>query len=295
MKILHIINYYHEGFGYQENFLAYNQKKLGHDVMILTSEYYFPFENYNSTMKKVLGNRRKGVGKSQDNGVTIIREKSTFSGVRPGFIYFSISKILANFSPDIVHVHGATNTWMPELIYHHSKLRFKIFIDSHQDFSVENFSNSVINHFYYQLWSALHCFFIKNNKISHYLPITKGSSDWLSFRLKIPKSMQVISPLGVDLLTMFYDKYDDIRLRKEWGAEGKLVLVNAGKQYKEKEIIRIIEIAISLQERGIDFFLVLVGMADDLYDKEMVAMLSKLNNKSWIRLPFLKRKEFWRV
>ena len=103
--------------------------------------------------------------------------------------------------------------------------------------------------------------------------------------------MQTISPLGVDLSTMFYSENDDERLRKEWKAEDKLVIVNAGKQYKEKEILWIVEIAISLYARGINIFLVLVGVADELYDKEINTRLSKLDNNSWIRLPFLKRKE----
>ena len=291
MKILHIINYYHEGFGYQENFLAHYQKKLGHEAKILTSDYYFPFNNYDTTMRKVLGERNKGVGVFQDNGVTLIRKKSIFSNGRPGVICFSISSVLTDFTPDIVHVHGATNIWIPQLIYYQSKLKFKIFIDSHQDFSVENYSKSVINRFYYWLWSTYHHVLIQKKKINKYLPITKQSGDWLSNRLKVPKSMQTISPLGVDLSSMFYSEYDDARLRKKWNAEDKLVIVNAGKQYKEKEILWIIEIAISLHARGVKIFLVLVGMADELYDKEINTRLTKLDNDSWVRLPFLKRKE----
>jgi glycosyltransferase involved in cell wall biosynthesis len=291
MKILHIINYYHEGFGYQENFLAHYQKKLGHEVIILTSDYYFPFNSYNTTMRKVLGERKKGAGVFQDNGVSIIRKKSILSNSRPGLICFSISSTVTDFSPDIVHVHGTTNIWIPQLIYYQSKLKFKIFIDSHQDFSVENYSKSVIDRLYYWLWGIFHRVLIQKRNVNKYLPITKQSGDWLYNRLKIPRSMQTISPLGVDLSTMFYCEYDDVRLRKEWKAEDKLVIVNAGKQYKEKEILWIIEIAIALHARGVNIFLVLVGMADDRYDKEINTRLTKLDNDSWVRLPFLKRKE----
>jgi glycosyltransferase involved in cell wall biosynthesis len=291
MKILHITNYYHEGFGYQENFLAHYQKKLGHEVLILASDYYFPFSSYNTTMRKVLGERKKGAGVFQDNGVTLIRKKSILSNTRPGFICFSVSSIVTDFIPDIVHVHGATNFWIPQLIYYQSKLKYKIFIDSHQDFSVESYSKPVINRFYYWLWGAYHHVLIQKKKVNQYLPITKQSADWLSKRLKVPKSMQTISPLGVDLSTMSYSENDDERLRKEWKAEDKLVIVNAGKQYKEKEILWIVELAISLYVRGANIFLVLVGVADELYDKEINTRLSKLDNNSWIRLPFLKRKE----
>ena len=40
MKIVHIQQYFNEGFGYQENVLPYYQKKLGHDVIMITSLSY---------------------------------------------------------------------------------------------------------------------------------------------------------------------------------------------------------------------------------------------------------------
>jgi len=291
MKILHITNYYHEEFGYQENFLAYYQQKLGNEVLIVASDYYFPFNSYETSMKKVLGPRKIGEGVFEDNGVRIIRKKSILSNTKPGFICFSIASEIKDFKPDIVHVHGATNFWILQLLYFQSKLNFKIFIDSHQDFSVENYSNSLSHRLYYWLWSNFHRLLIQKNKVSNYLPITLQSSDWLSRRLKIPKSKQIISPLGVDLSTMFYTEEDDFRLRKEWKAEDKLVIVNAGKQYKEKEILWIIEIAISLHARGANIFLVLVGIADESYNNEINMKLTKLDNSSWMRLPFLSRKD----
>ena len=57
MRILHVIHYYHEGFGYQENWLAAHQIKLGHEVCVVTSDYYFPFPNYEATMAPTLGSR----------------------------------------------------------------------------------------------------------------------------------------------------------------------------------------------------------------------------------------------
>ena len=291
MKILHIINYYHEGFGYQENFLAHYQQKIGHEVLIVSSDYYFPFKSYEATMKRILGQRKKGVGVFEDNGVRLIRKKSILSNTRAGFICFSIASELNDFKPDIVHVHGATNFWIFQLVYFQHKLNFKIFIDSHQDFSVENYSSSLINSFYYLSWSYFHHFLIQSKKVSKYLPITGQASDWLSWRLKIPKYVQTISPLGVDLSSMYYSKEDDFRLRKEWNAEDKLVIVNAGKQYKEKEILLIIEIALLLQNRGIDIFLVLVGDADELYNNEIKLKLNRLHKNSCARLPFMSRKE----
>jgi len=289
MKILHITNYYHEGFGYQENCLTVSQKELGNDVRIITSDYYAPFPNYDSTMKLFLGDRKKGDGVFQDKGIKLIRKKSMLSNSRPGFIYFSVSKELLDYNPDVVHVHGATNTWLPQLIRLQKKVKFKLFIDVHQDYSVENYSMGYIGGVYYYLWKLYHRKLIVRGNVKAYLPITKQSSEWLEKRLGIPVAMHKTSPLGVDLSTMHYTLKGE-SLRDKWGATEKLVIVNAGKQYEKKKIHWLVSIVELLLERDIDVFLVLVGSADLSYDQVIEKGLSKLPHSSWIRLPFQDRK-----
>ncbi len=294
MKILHITNYYHEGFGYQENCLTVSQKKLGHNVRIVTSDYYAPFPNYDSTMKPFLGDRKKGDGIFQDKGIVLIRKKSILSNSRPGFIYFSISQELLDYNPDVVHVHGATNTWLPQLIHLQQRVKFKLFIDVHQDYSVENYSVGYIGNIYYYFWKLYHKRLINNGNVKAYLPITEQSSEWLEKRLGVPAVMHKISPLGVDLSIMNYTS-EGLNLRNEWNAKDKLVIVNAGKQYKEKKIHWIIDIVNLLCERNIDVFLVLVGSANESYDALINKKLSKIPESSWIRLPFQKREELQKI
>jgi glycosyltransferase involved in cell wall biosynthesis len=294
MKILHITNYYQEGFGYQENCLIASQKKLGHNVRIITSDYYFPFPNYDRTMKPFLGNRKKGNGNFKDKGVVLIRKKSILSNSRPGFIYFSIAREVFDFYPDIVHVYGVTNTWLPQLVNVQKKVKFKLFIDVHQDFSVENYSGGLFGNTFYFLWRLYHKKLAINSNVNKYLPITEQSSEWLEHRLGVPIDMHKISPLGVDLSMMSFTSEGE-KLRKKWGAKNKLVIVNAGKQYKEKKIHWVIEIICRLSECNIDVFLVLIGSADESYDALINKKLSKLSKSSWIRLPFQNREELQKI
>ena len=46
MKIVHLVDYFQPKVGYQEYFLALEHQKLGHDIRVITSDYYFPFVNY---------------------------------------------------------------------------------------------------------------------------------------------------------------------------------------------------------------------------------------------------------
>ena len=42
MKIIHVVDYFQPILGYQEVFLAKEQAKLGHDVVVITSDRYAP-------------------------------------------------------------------------------------------------------------------------------------------------------------------------------------------------------------------------------------------------------------
>ena len=295
-KILHIINYYQEGFGYQENYLPVCQKSLGCQVKVLTSDYYFPFPNYDDSIRNILGDRKVGHGTFHDKKIDIIRKKSLFSSVFPaGILYFSVGSTIKEFKPDFIHVHGATNLWLFNVVFLQKKIGYKIFIDSHQDFVVESYKNNIFYQLFYCFWSKVHYYLIKFSIVEKYLPITKASQSWLVKRLKIPTYNQVISPLGTDLSLMNYNEVLDSNFRKRYKAENKLIIVNAGKQYEGKNILFIVEIAHQLQLRGVDLLLVLVGSAPEEYDKMIAEKLGSLSSESWLRFPLMARSELQRI
>lgn len=291
MKILHVINYYHEGFGYQENCLAYYQKKLGNEVLVAASDYYFPFPDYNSTMKQRLGERHVGAGFYKDNGVNIVRLKSSFDSVgSAGILYFDITGILADFLPDIVHVHGVTNMCIPELIWLKKKYNYQIFIDSHQDYSVARKNGGKIERLYYYFWKYYYNKFGAKKAINKFLPITINAQKWLADKFYLSEEDMLISPLGVDMKSMSYAEEQGAIFRKTYGLEDKTIIVNAGKQYREKRIDWIIDVVESSVKRGCNAFLILVGNAEEKYDSVISERLQKISGV-YLRLPFLRRDE----
>ncbi|GAJ21945.1 unnamed protein product, partial [marine sediment metagenome] len=52
-RILHIMNYYIPGMGYQENYLPAEQKKLGLFPFIITSDRYPPIQHYDQIFAPV--------------------------------------------------------------------------------------------------------------------------------------------------------------------------------------------------------------------------------------------------
>ena len=290
LKILHVINHYQEKFGYQENYLAYNQNKLGHEAIIITSDHYYPFPDYEKSVKNVLGKRKIGVGSFYDNGVKIIRKKSYFQILNsPNLVWFSIKKELLTFRPDIIHVHNPTNLFLFEIFFFKNKLGYKIFIDSHYDYLVENNKYPFLKFFYFLFWRLIYNKLGQNKKVAKFLPITESSKNWLIEKLKINPSSMIISRLGVDTETMAYDNNADKEFRKKYHIGDKIILVNAGKQYEKKNIEWIIKVAIEASKINKQIFLLLIGSAGDRYNKKIMKLLSRLNKDQFLRLPFLRR------
>ena len=51
MKIVHVMNWYIPNMGYQENFLPSEQKKLGYDVEIITSDRIPSFKEFRGEIR----------------------------------------------------------------------------------------------------------------------------------------------------------------------------------------------------------------------------------------------------
>jgi len=106
MKIVHICQYYNDGYGYQENLLPRYEKKLGHDVVVNTSDRksYFAGER-----------KPKIVGTDEfiDQGIRKVRLpiSSEFKG---RFVRFrNLAGVLASERPDYIFHHGIAS---PSLI-----------------------------------------------------------------------------------------------------------------------------------------------------------------------------------
>ena len=82
----------------------------------------------------------------------------------------------------------------------------------------------------------------------------------------------------------------DIEFRKQYAAEDKLIITNAGKQYEGKHILFVVEIVRKLQLRGVKLLLILVGTASDEYNRKIVEKLGSLSSGSWL-VSFMTRLE----
>lgn len=133
MKIVHLCNYIQPKLGYQEYYLAKEHARMRHDVTVVTSDRYYPFPDYDKTVKKVLGKRLIGKKVELVDGFKIIR-LGVLIEVGSQVILNGLEKTIKEIKPDVVICHeiGTFNSFKIARIK--KKLKFRLIYDSHGSF-----------------------------------------------------------------------------------------------------------------------------------------------------------------
>lgn len=234
MKIVHICQYYNDGYGYQENLLPRYQKKLGHDVKIITSD----------RMSYFAGDKEPkiaGTGNFEDAGVPI--ERLPIRGEFKGrFVLFKgLFELLKEEKPDYIFHHGIT---APSLL---TCAKFKatnqsVFLaaDNHAEYC-NSARIPILSQIYYRLvWTP----FIKriSNQIDVFFSITPECKTFAEKELSIPEHKHKILYLGSDTDVNEYNAAEGKKVRDLLGIkQDEIVMVTAGKFDEKKRLDSLIK------------------------------------------------------
>lgn len=133
-KILHVClaNYYADNYGYQENILPREHKKLGYDVRILASTETF-LDNHK------LGYTKSGTYSNED-GIEVTRIPYMWyipkKLVRKLRLYEQIDNYLTHYNPDVVFFHDVQFLSIIQFVkFFRTRNDIKVYADSHTDFN----------------------------------------------------------------------------------------------------------------------------------------------------------------
>ncbi len=235
MKIIHTINYFQPQLGYQEYFLAKEHAKLGHDVHVITSDRYYPIEDYDNTAKPVLGERILTPGETKYEGFTIHRlEILIENGARVKLK--NIEELIYAIKPDLVINHGVTSNYLiNNVVRCQRKLKFKLICDNHMHFCAEEKIkplSSIRNFLYYFL--SYHCYW--KSSVTKFIAYSEDVKNYLHVRNYIPSAHIGIIPLGVDIKLFTFNQTLRDKYRTEFKyAEDEIVIIYTGKLTKSKD------------------------------------------------------------
>jgi glycosyltransferase involved in cell wall biosynthesis len=228
VRIVHVMGYYQPGLGYQENWLPFEQQKLGHEVAMVCADRYYPMANYAETLGRLVGDRfspRAGV--TSERGVEIHRLPVLRESVAHAQVLLrGLPGCVAALKPDVVHLHGVTAPTTHQVVF--SPVRAPLVADAHTCRSnlapftwKKRLYYGVYAHGLGRLLTA---------RIRRFLAICDDARDVLVDYCGIPPEAIVVNPLGADDARFRFDPEGRARLRAELGVgPSEVLLVYAGK------------------------------------------------------------------
>ncbi len=284
MRILLVIDYYQPQLGYSESCLVKELVQQGHQVAVLTSNYYYPFPDYQQTAGKLMGDRELKPGIKEENGVLLIREELKFEIFSRAFMGGQ-ERSLKLFKPELVIVNGVltfNNLMMARL---KNKYKFKLVcFDSHLP-SEFNREKILLKQIIYFVFRNLFSFYI-NNKVDKFIAVQEETINIMKQFYGIKKEIDFV-PLGTDTHLNQFDEESKIILRKEYSIAIKnFVVLYTGKIIPAKGVDILFKAFNILGSRHEDVNLMLVGDGKEDYKKACVELLAEKHREKVIWVPF---------
>lgn len=268
MKIVHVMNWYIPDMGYQENHLPAEQKKLGHDVEIVTSDRFPVYRDFKQHGSKFHGNRIMDTGIFNEHDVKIHRLPCHLEVKNGGQVLLKgLKKKLRGLKPDVVQAHGAFTPLTLQTILYSKRLGYKIFVDDHSN--KDNLQlNSLSKKFFISIAKISYFFYI--SRVGYFMPVTYASKQSLKSLLKLRDDKIVLLPLGADA-NCFNPNFELRKsLRKELGLKDDTILIiSSGKFHERKDIDVLIKAFDTLSNDVSNVKLLLVGNGPDAYMEKL--------------------------
>lgn len=264
MKILYSVDYYQPQLGYSEYFIPRQLQKLGHEVIIFTSNYYFPFPKYDETAGKLLGERQQKPGKSRKNGITIIKQPMKYE-VFTRAIFDGHEEIVKEFQPDLVMVNKIPGYNCIRFAQLKKKYGYKLLAyDAHLPSGFYAEGNILAKYFFYAAFQVLFARLLQQN-VDTFIAVQEETEVIIRQFYGIQKKIVHI-PLGTDTDLFSYSASDRAAVRKKYKLSSKnIVVIYTGKIIEEKGVSLLFEAANRLFPDHPQLRLLLVGAGSEEY------------------------------
>jgi glycosyltransferase involved in cell wall biosynthesis len=256
MRILHVSSWFQPILGYSEFHLPAAQKRLGHEVAVLTSDRYFPFPDYESTVGRLMGPRVVGAGEGMEEGLHTYRSRVRFE-IRHHLILTDLKACLGTFRPDVVHVHEAFTLPVVQCAHAVKKGAFRLLVASSMEPEVF-YPQSALRAAYYGLHRLLFAGLLRR-RVDAFTAVGPGALHVLERQLRLPAGRARVVPLGADSARFCPDPARRETFRRQLGIDsGAVVIAYAGKLIPDKDV-HILAEAFALLPKDPLVILLLVG------------------------------------
>jgi len=289
VRIIQLDSFFQPKLGYEVTHLSRKLLEQGHEILVITSDRYFPFQNYNEIYLEILGERNSPLrGYNIECGIPVFRIKPLIA-FDTSILLPSIIDIIKKFKPDIIHIHGLFNPLTVQTLIRLRKYNhITIVIDEHMIPFFETISfGTIIKKVYLKFISHLLIKKLMKNVFSIYSTKEEVAKFIIRKRIKISE----IIPIGVD--TNKFKNNQNIRkdLRQKLKLSNKFVLFYSGKIVASKNIHEILFFVAELYKMYQVGF-IMVGNGPKLYIEKLFQLIKKLEIEDICQhIPFVSQEK----
>lgn len=293
MKIAHLIQYFSSKLGYQEYFLAKEQKKIGNKVFVITSDRFFPPPHYSGSVAKMLGKRIIGSGVFNESGVIVYRLPCLFEYSKSSLLFLSgLEKTVRKINPEVIHCHDIFSPSAISVLFIAKKLGIKLVYDTHATDYNTSFSNSIPKKIYKFFYKKFLAPLIKKNSC-RIIAVGKAERLFASRILGMDEKNIPVIELGADTNLFKFNFNTRKKIRKIFKVKDNEILgIYAGKITFNKDLHILFKAIVPLFFKNNDLKLLIVGGGDENYIKQLKKILIENNVKDRVLFhPFVENKD----
>lgn len=234
MRTLHLCSWFQPQLGYSEFHLPTALQRAGHTVAIVTSDRYYPFPDYDSTIRPLLGPRIVGVRRGVECGLYTYRLPVAFE-YRHHLWLRGLDQVIAEFKPDVVHTYQTFTLPTFQSAWAQKKFNYRLIVRSTMEKEVFG-DQPVGRRLFYALFSRF-CAPIMRARVDRFTTVSEGSREITQRVMSLPQAKVDVVPLGADSHRFRFDEDARIEVRKKFGiGENKCVVLYAGKLIERKDV-----------------------------------------------------------
>jgi glycogen(starch) synthase len=265
VRIVHVTDYQVPGYGYEEIQLAKAQHRLGHDVVIVASNYLHPQGQY-AVLSRRFPTRQVAPREEDQGGVQVLRLASAEIGRRVWIR--GLGPRVAQLQPDVVHSHNLLQFHPLRLARLKARMPrpFGLVVDDHMHRSVVR--RTMTGQLFYGAYRRVLGPMVSPG-IDRYCAISEETRDYLQTECGVTAPIDVM-PLGVDTDAFAASADRRWRLRERLGlAADDLVILYTGKVIPSKGPHVLVGAALRLLEARHKVNVLFVGDTDEGYRASM--------------------------
>jgi glycosyltransferase involved in cell wall biosynthesis len=291
-KVIIVSDFYQPFIGYSKVVVAQKLINSGHSLKVLTSNKFFPFPNYETTVGSVLGNRERKVGFRKEEGIPIERKQMVFELFSRG-LFFGIEDTIKKYKPDVVIVYVIASFSSIQVAKLKKKYNYQlVLVDTHLPSEFER-GNKILKSIFYGSFRILFSKLISNSA-DKIIAAQEGTIDIIKNVYGIKKKVHLIDQ-GTDLDKFFFAKKEREILRRKFKlSEKDFVIIYPGKVIAAKGVHLLFEAFGELAKKHKNIYLCIVGSGEKDYIKKCKAVVSKKYHNRLIWVDFQPQEELYK-